>query len=185
MINEESTNPKDRIGVTKAPLDLVPLVPLAYTSLALLDGACKYGKDNWRQERVAARVYISACMRHLLKWLNGRDRDADSGVHELGHAAACLCILMDAEACGNLVDDRIQANNSPEILDGLKGDVVKLLQKHGKYEEPTPPVSEAKPNSPRREMTLEEWKQMKDGGDPPRRHSADDWECIMNGRGGF
>jgi hypothetical protein len=148
MINEQSTNPKDRIGVTKAPLDLLPLVPQAHTSLALLDGACKYGMDNWREEKVAARVYVAACMRHLLKWLNGRNVDADNKtVHELGHAAACLFILMDAEACGNLIDDRIPANNSPEILDGMAADVVKILKRHGKYEEPTPKRSKMQSGS--------------------------------------
>lgn len=130
-----STNPKDRIGVTKVPLDLVPLSSQVVQALAHLDGACKYGPYNWRDESVAATVYVAACKRHVDKWLNGRDTDADSGVHELGHAIACLNIIVDAQVSGNLIDNRPKANPSPEMLDAAAGDVKAILRKYGKLKE--------------------------------------------------
>lgn len=119
-------NPKDRIGITKVPLDLCPLPGLVHESLALLDGACKYGKHNWRGEEIHASVYVGACLRHLMKWANGRNADPDSGVHELGHAKACLAILLDAEATGNLIDDRSKQPNVSNILDKC-GDTAKAI----------------------------------------------------------
>lgn len=141
MTQLKSTNPKDRIGITKVPLHLIPLTAQINQALAHLDGACKYGPYNWRDENVAASVYVAACLRHLQKWLNGREVDRDSGVHELGHATACLNIIMDAQASGKLVDDRPTPDKSPEQLDKAAEDVVRLLKRHGVYREPTPTLA--------------------------------------------
>ncbi len=103
----KSTNPKDLVGMKKVPLSLIPATALAHIAMAFKDGATKYGKANWRIEGVSAQVYIDACMRHLAKWYDEQEEEApDSGVHHLGHAAACLCILIDSQMCNNLVDDR-------------------------------------------------------------------------------
>jgi len=137
----KSTNPKDRIGITKVPLHLCPLSGQIHEALALLDGACKYGLYNWRSENVAASVYVAACLRHVLKWYNGRDKDNCSGVHELGHAKACLSIVLDAEESDKLVDDRPPADRSPELLDKYADEVVRILTMHGKLEPVTPPLA--------------------------------------------
>jgi hypothetical protein len=102
----DSTNPKDLIGVKKPQLDLVPPVLEIWVAKAMEDGARKYGAANWRAKKVRARVYIAAAKRHILEYLDGEDTAADSGVHHLAHAAACIGILLDAEATGNLIDDR-------------------------------------------------------------------------------
>ena len=103
----KSTNPKDSIGIKKVPLSLVPETALVFQALAHKDGAIKYGPANWRDEGVSARVYIDACRRHLAKWFDGSEEVADdSKVHHLGHAIACLNIILDAQCCGKLVDDR-------------------------------------------------------------------------------
>jgi len=138
----KSTNPKDRIGITKVPLHLCPLSGQIHEALALLDGACKYGLYNWRSENVAASVYVAACLRHVLKWYNGRDKDNCSGVHELGHAKACLSIVLDAEESDKLVDDRPPADRSPELLDKYADEVVRILTMHGKLEPVTPTFTE-------------------------------------------
>jgi hypothetical protein len=51
-------------------------------------------------------VYVDAALRHLNAWFDGEQEASDSGVHHLGHARACMAILLDAEATGNLIDDR-------------------------------------------------------------------------------
>lgn len=138
----KSSNPKDRIGITKVPLHLIPLPAQIVASLAHLDGAIKYGPYNWRKEKVAATIYIDAALRHIQKWLNGQEMDADNGaVHNLGHAIACLNILIDAQHYGNLIDDRPPADASPLQLDEMQAVVKKLLERHGKQVPSTPPIA--------------------------------------------
>jgi hypothetical protein len=79
---------------------------MAHEACALLDGDLKYGFRNWRRKNVRARIYIDAALRHLQAWAEGEEIAEDSGVHHLGHARACLGVLLDAQACGALCDDR-------------------------------------------------------------------------------
>jgi hypothetical protein len=99
-------NPKDRIGATKPDLSLVPPAGLIAVAQAMKNGADKYGAYNWRGNAVQAMTYLAANMRHVLAYLDGEEVADDSGVEHLAHAAACLFILLDAKATGNLVDNR-------------------------------------------------------------------------------
>lgn len=114
-----TTNPKDLVGVTKAPLHLVPSVAIAMEAAAMRDGARKYGPYNWREHAVSATVYVSATERHLRAWLDGEEEAEDSGVHHLAHARACLGILLDAIECGKLSDDRPPKGTMAETLKRL------------------------------------------------------------------
>lgn len=113
------TNPKDAIGNRKLQLGLLPFAFQGLTALALTDGKYKYGAHNWTIGGVRASIYIDAALRHLQRWNNGQANDPDSGVHNLGHAAACIAILLDAETRGVLNDDRPPAMN-PDVLLGLQ-----------------------------------------------------------------
>lgn len=100
-------NPKAGQGAKKFSLRHLPLPAAIEVNRALEDGVRKYGAANWRITGVDASVYVDACMRHLLQWYDGsQERASDSGVHNLGHAMACLAILIDAQANGQLIDDR-------------------------------------------------------------------------------
>lgn len=105
-LDSKQTNPKDSIGATKAALDLVPVAGTYYSAEAMLEGALKYGKYNWRIAGVRASIYYAALLSHMAKWFNGQDRDPVTLVHELGSARACLDILIDAIECEMLGDDR-------------------------------------------------------------------------------
>jgi hypothetical protein len=100
------TNPKDAAGTARAPLHSLPIVALVEEALALLEGALKYGANNWTVEGVRSSVYVSACARHLFKWFFGQTRDSITNVHHLASARACLGILLDAEHRRVLNDDR-------------------------------------------------------------------------------
>lgn len=104
--NWKETNPKDLIGSAKLPLDLVPDTIEAEVALAYLEGALKYGRYNWRISGVRSSIYRSALRRHLAKWWNGEDRDQITRVKHLASIIACAGILLDAELCGKLNDDR-------------------------------------------------------------------------------
>jgi hypothetical protein len=113
----KATNPKDAIASDKTPLHLVPASFKAYTAVALAEGAMKYGAWNWRAAGVRASVYVSALERHIAKWFNGETEDPETGVPHLANACACLAVLIDSMAQGNMVDDRpIPQSRFPYIL---------------------------------------------------------------------
>jgi hypothetical protein len=118
----ETTNPKDLIGNTKVSITKLPQVAIVHGAMAMMDGAKKYGPYNWRAKKVVASIYIDAAMRHLAIWFEGQETASDSKVHHLGHAIACCAILLDAQATGNLVDDRpITEGVDPEWFEKLMG----------------------------------------------------------------
>ncbi len=104
--DREAENPKDRIGDTKPPLHLIPPSAEILEAVVMGLGARKYGPYNWRSSSIRATVYVAAAKRHLAQWLDGQDDDAESGVSHLAHARACLGILLDAQVCQRLIDDR-------------------------------------------------------------------------------
>lgn len=107
-----SVNPKDLLGIQKVDITAIPTTAIIVEAASMMDGVKKYGHHNWRSKKVIARIYIAAALRHIFAWEEGEELAADSGVHHLGHARACLGILIDAQRTGNLVDDR------PTIGDG-------------------------------------------------------------------
>ena len=110
-------NPKDRIGIHKPPLCLVPPSANILESAVLALGAKKYGSAfNWRNYSVQASIYVSAAMRHLAQWFDGQNDDSESGVSHLAHARACLGILIDAMATNHLVDDRPPPGASAALI---------------------------------------------------------------------
>lgn len=110
-------NPKSIQGAKKFSLRLLPLPAAIVVNQALENGMHKYGAANWRKTGVAASVYVDAALRHLAQWFDGSQENAiDSGVHNLGHAMACLAILVDAQANGTLQDDRPMACKDTDQL---------------------------------------------------------------------
>lgn len=103
----EAENPKTAQGNKKHALRLLPLPAEVEVCRALEDGVAKYGAANWREKDVPATVYIDAAMRHIKQWFDGgQERAIDSNVHNLGHAMACLAIIIDAQWNATLHDDR-------------------------------------------------------------------------------
>ena len=105
-VTSKPTNPKDIIGSGKLPLELVPDTLEIEACPAFLEGALKYGRFNWRIAGVRASIYYAALKRHQKKWWSGQDRDPGTRVKHLSSALACIGILLDAELCGKLTDDR-------------------------------------------------------------------------------
>jgi len=109
MTNEASikaSNPKDAVGIRKVPMSTVPSGVMMELGLAMMEGALKYGRHNYRDIGVRTSVYYDAAMRHLMAYWEGEDTDPDSGVSHLVKAIATLTVLRDAEMVGKVVDDR-------------------------------------------------------------------------------
>jgi hypothetical protein len=125
---EKLTNPKQFAGSAKLPLHLWPETASAMGCIALLDGALKYGRSNFRTSGVQATIYTDACKRHINAWLEGEDCAEDSGVPHLAHALACLAILVDAQAAGVLNDDRMVAGGYHQLVEDLTPHVNRLKE---------------------------------------------------------
>lgn len=121
------TNPKDALAVSKLPLHLVPDTIEAYAALAFAEGASKYGAYNWRVAGVLASVYHSALKRHLASWHNGEEADPVTGVPHLASVIACAGILLDAQLCGKLTDDRPPRADLAERIRSAEAEVAKVF----------------------------------------------------------
>lgn len=137
-MQQKDTNPKDAIGVSKAPLSTVPARVVAEVGVAMLEGALKYGRHNYRIAGVRASVYFDASMRHLFAWWEGEDSDPDSGLSHVTKAIAGLIVLRDSMLAGNWHDDR-PPRVDPEWIRTLNAQVGDLL---AKYPDPVPPYTE-------------------------------------------
>lgn len=105
-VERKDTNPKDAVGVKKAPLSTVPMNVVAEAGVAMLEGALKYGRHNYREAGVRESVYFDGTMRHLIAYWEGEDIDPDSGVSHLTKAIASLLVWRDAQMNGRALDDR-------------------------------------------------------------------------------
>lgn len=105
-MSSKDTNPKDSIGIGKAPLSTIPAPFLSMTGLALMEGARKYGRHNYRRAGIRYSVYYDALMRHMMAWWEGEDIDPDSGLPHIAKASACLAIIVDSWHSGEFNDDR-------------------------------------------------------------------------------
>jgi len=130
------TNPKDAVGSSKLPIHLWPETATIMGTMGLLEGMLKYGRSNWREAGVRASIYVDALRRHIGAWFEGEDNAPDSGLPHLAHALACLAILVDAEAAGQLYDDRQYAGGGYRDLVEECTPHVERLKK--KYADKTP-----------------------------------------------
>lgn len=102
----KDTNPKDAVGVRKAPMSTVPVPVIMEIGLAMLEGARKYGRHNYRVAGVRASVYYDALWRHMGAWWEGENIDLASGLNHVTKALATLTVLRDAMINHKLEDDR-------------------------------------------------------------------------------
>jgi hypothetical protein len=120
-------------------MSVVPAEVLMELGLAMMEGARKYGRHNYRIAGVRASVYYDAALRHLMAWWEGEDIDPDSGLPHLVKAMACLCVIRDSVVNGNWVDDRPPSLAAGWINDLNKkaGDLIDRLpnakEPHTKY----------------------------------------------------
>jgi hypothetical protein len=100
------SNPKDSVGARKVPFSTVSAPVIAEVGVAMMEGARKYGRHNYRAVGVLSSVYYDAAFRHLTAWWEGEDIDPDSGMSHLAKAMASIAVLRDSMIRGNLNDDR-------------------------------------------------------------------------------
>ena len=117
-MNTQYNDPKGAAGAIKVPLGLIPPHAMEQTAWVHKLGADKYGPWNWRETGVCASTYVNAILRHLNAWRDGEDLDPESGISHLAHVACSANILMDAEYCDKLQDDRNKRPINDETEEG-------------------------------------------------------------------
>lgn len=98
------------IGATKHDNDktnycYMSSIFLEEVNKVLTFGAKKYEAHNWRKGFIWSRP-LSACFRHLYAFMRGEDRDPETGLLHLAHAACCIMFLVEFYVTKKGVDDR-------------------------------------------------------------------------------
>jgi len=106
-VSRKETNPKDAVGTKKwRQYCTVPTTVIWELGVAMLEGARKYGRHNYRIAGVRASVYIDAAKGHIDQWWEGEDTDEESKLNHIVKAIATLVVLRDAMIHNKWVDDR-------------------------------------------------------------------------------
>jgi hypothetical protein len=111
--------PKDLNYGKKPPLSLVPPSAIILISKAMEDGAKKRSPYNWRNTQISIMQTLDKVLRHTYKYLDGQDFDEETGYSELAHAAADLCVLIDALSTNSLMDDRPKKGVAGNLIEAL------------------------------------------------------------------
>ena len=130
------TNPKDLVGVRKVPMSTLSGPVLMEVGLGMMEGACKYGRHNYRVSGVAASVYYDATMRHLMLWWEGEDIDPDSGLSHVTKAISSLFVLRDAMINQQFRDDRPVSVVNQEWLRELNKKAAAIADKYPHPKQP-------------------------------------------------
>lgn len=124
------TNPKDAVGIKKPPSSTLPQNVMAEVGVAMLEGALKYGRHNYRVIGVRASVYYDATRRHIDSWWEGEDIDQDSMLSHLSKAIASLVVLRDAMMHGMLNNDRPPKSDVAGNRERLTRIVTELIDRY-------------------------------------------------------
>lgn len=93
----------------KLPIHLLPFDALLAVTEVLQFGAKKYAPNNWRKGFVYSRLFRAA-VGHLWSWWMGDDKDNETGLSHLAHAACCVLFLLHFTIADTGTDDRAENN---------------------------------------------------------------------------
>jgi hypothetical protein len=105
VVGEMPTGTALKFDDGKLPLHLLSTEAMNQTAAVLAFGAEKYAEHNWRKGFVWSRP-LAAAMRHITAFNAGEDKDPESGLSHLAHAACCIMFLLEFEKTHKELDDR-------------------------------------------------------------------------------
>lgn len=109
-------NPKQAQGDKKIKVQYIPPSAIIALGEALGEGGVKYGPFNWRDKPVEALTYVGGMLRHLLAYIDGEDIDPEGNKPHLAGILANAAILIDAQHCDTLIDNRPKKGWSGEKI---------------------------------------------------------------------
>lgn len=89
----------------KPQMNLIPTAAIVEMGKVLAFGAQKYDRGNWAKGLATSR-YFDAAMRHLWAWNAGEEKDPESGLSHLAHAAVNIAFMIWNMAFRPDLDDR-------------------------------------------------------------------------------
>lgn len=89
----------------KVDMSLLSSIAIYKISQVMSFGKKKYTAHNWRGGFIWSRP-AAAALRHLFSWLGGEDKDPETGLSHLAHAACCIMFLLEFETTRPDLDDR-------------------------------------------------------------------------------
>jgi hypothetical protein len=95
----------------KPPLNLLSNEALTQIAKVMQFGATKYAAHNWRKGFTWSRP-LAAAMRHINAFNDGEDKDPESGLSHLAHAACCIMFLLEFEKTHRHLDDRYKVSEN-------------------------------------------------------------------------
>jgi hypothetical protein len=72
---------------------LLPFSSLEGAVKVLMFGAEKYDRENWKLVKNGTQRYTAACLRHLLKHMDGEEFDPETGLRHTAHAMVNLLFI--------------------------------------------------------------------------------------------
>ncbi len=111
----------------KLPWDLVPVDAIEDVVEVFQYGAKKYGFRAWEREGITWLRIWGAIMRHLWAWRRGENKDRESGLNHLAHAAWGCFALLEYHRTWPERDDR-RSPISKLLADKRKADQEKMLE---------------------------------------------------------
>lgn len=92
--------PPGAVGLT-----IVPAALLEAASRAMVYGANKYARNNWRKGFPHTEL-MDCLLRHAVALASGQERDDESGLHHIDHIAANIAFLLHMRKTTSGTDDR-------------------------------------------------------------------------------
>lgn len=129
-LSSKDTNPKDAVGTKKwRQYCTVPITIIWELGVAMLEGARKYGRHNYRVAGVRASVYVDAAKGHIDQWWEGEDLDPDTGLSHITKAMASLAVLRDAMIQDKMLDDRPPKTDIEKVRNDLQAIVDDIFER--------------------------------------------------------
>lgn len=112
----------------KPRMELLPPKAMEEVAKVLTVGAKKYSDYNWRKGFDWTRL-IGAAYRHLSAFSAGEDKDPETGLSHIAHAACCLMFLVEHETVGFGRDDRYKDEDSKTTQEAAWQETIKAAHK--------------------------------------------------------
>lgn len=100
----------------KAPMNLLPFEALEEVSKVLGFGAEKYSERGWYDKCTTIedfQRYEASLIRHVSSWMQGKEYDEETGMHELAHLACNALFLLSLK---NKFSDEQKGSDSIQEL---------------------------------------------------------------------
>jgi len=100
----------------KPPMSLLDRRALEEIAQVLAFGAGKYDAHNWRKGIRFTRL-TDAALRHLMAFVDGENKDPETGLSHVAHASCCLMFLLWMEKNRPDLDDRFKVERATSALE--------------------------------------------------------------------